>query len=376
MSMRGLFVFHRAGRSGACNSLHLLIQGLTDNLLPKDNIIVVFPEPGYYFEYYRQQGYRCYCINKFPSILPSSHVQHRLDIAWKRLVFCAKLTRVIRREQPDFVYVNTFGNSSAYIAAKLSRTTIVWHIREASNIVFANKFSDMIRRNLLRSFPGPFITVSDNTANLLRRLNSQASIVTVYNGVQLPETIVEVSSNDDQVTIGFSGSIVERKGIHTLIEAFRMALSHYPQLRLLLAGPVLDERYFQQLCAKLNGMREQVSFLGFVADMPTFYRGLDIFVLPSQHEPFSRSLLEAMSYGLPVVASDIDGNLEAIEDGVSGRLFRVGNPQDLAEKLRRLVADRELRESLGQRARERVQECFSKEQYVNGVANVIRQVVG
>jgi glycosyltransferase involved in cell wall biosynthesis len=94
-----------------------------------------------------------------------------------------------------------------------------------------------------------------------------------------------------------------------------------------------------------------------VKDLPALYRAATVFALPSRVEGTPNALLEAMSFGLPVVVSDgAPGLLEVIEHEVTGLVVPVNNPAKLAAALRRLGEDAELRRRLGAAARERVRE--------------------
>jgi glycosyltransferase involved in cell wall biosynthesis len=99
------------------------------------------------------------------------------------------------------------------------------------------------------------------------------------------------------------------------------------------------------------GLDRSVRFLGSHADVTTFYRIADVFVLPSVTEGLSNALLEAMAAGLPVVASDVAGNREVIEDGVNGVLVDWADPGAAAGVVLRLLDDAELRRRVGEAAR-------------------------
>ena len=96
------------------------------------------------------------------------------------------------------------------------------------------------------------------------------------------------------------------------------------------------------------GLSDHVRFCGRITkkELSEMTAIADVFVLPSMSEGHSVALLEAMASGLPAVASDIDGNRESVEDGVTGFLFRNGDAQNLAEKLTIVLTDNRLRQTL------------------------------
>jgi D-inositol-3-phosphate glycosyltransferase len=103
------------------------------------------------------------------------------------------------------------------------------------------------------------------------------------------------------------------------------------------------------------GLRDLVIFLGSRAQdtLPYYYSAAEVCVVPSLYESFGLVALEAMACGTPVIASRVGGLQHTVEDGVTGFLVPAGDPDDLAEKLRRVLVDSELRERLGANARQK-----------------------
>ena len=104
--------------------------------------------------------------------------------------------------------------------------------------------------------------------------------------------------------------------------------------------------------AKEMGISDHVHFLGYRSDAPELYRCSDMFAFVSFREGLSVALMEAMSSGMCIVCTKIRGNVDLIEDGVSGR-FTENNPEALAEHIVTLCADPELRRTLGAGAAEK-----------------------
>ena len=105
--------------------------------------------------------------------------------------------------------------------------------------------------------------------------------------------------------------------------------------------------------AKDLGIADHVHFLGYRNDAPELYRSSDLFAFVSFREGLSVALMEAMSSGMCIVCTRIRGNVDLIEDGVSG-LFTENSPEAVAEKILNLYSDPELRRSLGEGAAEKV----------------------
>ena len=164
------------------------------------------------------------------------------------------------------------------------------------------------------------------------------------------------------VELLYAGRLRTRKAVAVLVEAFARLRERAPATRLRLAGdgeqrPALEDQ------ARRLGLGESVRFEGAVPHdrMPELYAAADVFCLPSLYEGFPLAILEAMAAGLPVVATRVAGNPEAVEDGVHGRLVAPEDPAGLAAALLELVEDEEGRREMGRRARRRVEEEFSIE---------------
>jgi UDP-glucose:(heptosyl)LPS alpha-1,3-glucosyltransferase len=122
----------------------------------------------------------------------------------------------------------------------------------------------------------------------------------------------------------FVGSGFRRKGLYFLLRALPVVLQEV-KVRLIVVGEG-NQKKAARLAARL-GVGRQVSFVGPVKDPGPYYRGADVFVLPSLYEPFSNACLEAMSRGLPVVTSEMNGASEALLSGENGVVVR--DPADL-----------------------------------------------
>jgi len=141
-------------------------------------------------------------------------------------------------------------------------------------------------------------------------------------------------------------------------------------LRLWLAGegPLLATL---QAEARARGLEPSVQFLGFRTDIQSLLHAADFFCLATQSEGLGSSILEAMSAGLPVVATRVGGVPEIVEDGVTGILVPASNPGALAIAMARMAGDRGLRETMGGRGRERAS-LFSAERTAEMTDRVYR----
>jgi glycosyltransferase involved in cell wall biosynthesis len=122
------------------------------------------------------------------------------------------------------------------------------------------------------------------------------------------------------------------------------------------------------------GCREQVDFVGYRQDLDVWFRRAAVFVLPSRHEGISNALLEAQSFGLPAVVSEIPGNRAVVVDGVTGLVVPAGDAAALAAALVRLLGDADLRRRMGSEARRRVSAEFGIETVARRLGDLYRRL--
>jgi glycosyltransferase involved in cell wall biosynthesis len=164
------------------------------------------------------------------------------------------------------------------------------------------------------------------------------------------------------------------KDLPTLMRAVARLRTELPGLRLVLVGSGSAEPEIEALRTGLK-IEDICLRVPQTAATQPWLQAIDIFVLPSTSEAVSNALLEAMSSRCAVVASRIGGNVEVIEDGVSGFLFAAGEVETLANILRRLALDGPLRQRMSEAALRRVEEVFSPTASVNHLTAVYSKLL-
>lgn len=163
------------------------------------------------------------------------------------------------------------------------------------------------------------------------------------------------------IVVGMAAVLEERKGHRFLLEAARRLKAQGCQIKYYLAGEGSLRKSLEDMAVRM-GLKDDVRFLGFVADMPALLNKVDIFVLPSVFEGLGVSVLEAMAAGKAVIASRVGGLAELVMDGVTGLLVGTGDVEGLAGAILKLAGDRALIGEMGRKGRERVNESFTMEQ--------------
>lgn len=157
----------------------------------------------------------------------------------------------------------------------------------------------------------------------------------------------------DAQVLGFMGRIVRDKGVYELIEAWAGLKELFPKLHLLMVGPMeTHDPVTPRLIEGIEG-DPRIHHTGFITETVKAYSIMDVLALPTYREGFPYAPLEAAAMKLPVVASRVTGCVDAVVDGVTGILVPPKDPEALKEAISRLLEDVELKNSMGQAARER-----------------------
>ncbi|HEX6393034.1 MAG TPA: glycosyltransferase family 4 protein [Acidimicrobiales bacterium] len=162
----------------------------------------------------------------------------------------------------------------------------------------------------------------------------------------------EIGARDDNVVVGAIGRLVWEKGYGELFAAAAELREQFPNVMILVAGPAeptKSDGIDAASIARAEGVG--VRFLGYRSDVEDIYAALDVYVLASHREGFPRSAMEAAAMSLPIVATNIRGCRQVVNDGVTGLLVEPHDARALAGAIGRLASDLQLRKSMARAAR-------------------------
>lgn len=285
-----------------------------------------------------------------------------------------RVWRALRTLKPRIVHTrNLPALDMLFVAAGAGVPRLVHgeHGRDMIELDGTNRKYNALRR-LSRLVVDRYITVSQDLADwLVRDIGVPRRRVTaIYNGVDtarffpapteavLPDGFAPPGS----FVIGTIGRLEQVKDQPTLAAAFCRLIARRPELRARLRLVIVGDGNLRGPLERMLAEHDATAlawFPGYRSDAPALLRALDLFVLPSQREGISNTILEAMATAKPVLATAVGGSPEIVEDGVTGLLVPPSDPEAMAAKLMAYVDDPGLAEAHGSAGHARVLERFS-----------------
>ena len=298
-----------------------------------------------------------------------------------------KLWRLFERLRPDIVHTRNLATLEAQLPAALARVPVRIHGehgRDMDDLDGSSTSRQRIRR-LFKPFVHRYITVSRDLASYLeRKVDVPSSRITqIYNGVktelfrprQRGREPLEwpAPDSDDLFVIGTVGRMQHVKDQLTLARAFVSLMRRVPGAERRLRLAMVGEGPLREQAARLlgeAGLAQYAWLPGNRNDVPRIMRGFDLFVLPSLAEGVSNTILEAMATGLPVVATAVGGNMELVEEGVTGTLVAPDDPERMAEALHTYVGNPDLCRARGAAALSTIERRFGMDAMMNAYLTV------
>ena len=179
------------------------------------------------------------------------------------------------------------------------------------------------------------------------------NVFKIPNMIKIPQSRSRTKVSDYPV-IGVMGRFVKKKGFDTFIKALKEVAAAGHDFRAYIAGEGEERDDLIDLCRDLE-IDKKVHFIGWVNDKKNFFSSLDIFCVPSLHEPFGIVILEAFAYNVPVITTDSEGPNEIAKHEKDALFVTKGSSKELSEALIRLLNDAALAESLKKNALNSVQ---------------------
>ena len=303
------------------------------------------------------------------------------------------LFNTLRNLRPDIVHTRNLATIEGQViatAARIRARIHGEHGRDIFDLYGKNKKYNLLRK-AIRPVIDNFIAVSKDLEDwLIHTIDVTPDHVNqIYNGVdslsfrprkKRPDNNFgpEGFFTDDTFVIGSVGRMEGVKDYPTLVQVFLQLLSKesslHNHLRLLIVGDGSSRNKCMQMLREADA-QSYAWFPGERADIPELMRAMDLFVLPSLGEGISNTILEAMSTGLPIVATKVGGNTELVKEECTGKLVPPGAPEIMAEAISAYYNNPGLLDSHGKAGRKQIESKFSMETMTNSYLEVYDKVL-
>jgi glycosyltransferase involved in cell wall biosynthesis len=288
-------------------------------------------------------------------------------------VFAAfALRNFLMREQIRLV--QTFFESSdlwaGFVVKAFSKAKLIWSRRDMG-ILRTRKH--LLGYRWMSRFPDAVFAVSEQVRQecILTDGIEPERVFTIYNGLDLSRwmSVPRADASKKAPSVTTVGNIRRVKGHDLFIRAAAQIVKRIEDVQFSIAGAVLDPQYFDELQSLVEELHltGHFRFLGGDTDLPQLLANSQIFVLPSRSEGFSNAIIEAMASSLPVVATRVGGNGEAVVDGASGYLVPPEDVDALASAIERLLLDPLKASRMGAAGRQLVVERFTADAMMKSI---------
>ncbi len=295
---------------------------------------------------------------------------HREGSAISRMTVCLcaylDMLQLLLKSQVSFLHLHVAMRGSfwrkSFFAATARRFGVpsIIHLHGSEMKTFYGSLSPLRQAVVKHSLEhaGRVVVLSESWRKFVAEIAPQAHIEVIHNYVTVPVERPRAPHASD-FNVLFLGLLGHRKGIYDLLDCWPTVLQTVPGARLLVGGNGEVELAIRR--ASAQGVSTSVDFLGWVdgAQKLDLFGIADAFVLPSYNEGLPMSVLEAMSWGKPVVATRVGAIPELITNELDGLLVTAGDQMALADALIRLGLDYRLRRTLGEAGRKRIEGTFS-----------------
>jgi glycosyltransferase involved in cell wall biosynthesis len=386
--VRVLYVSHTATVSGAERSLLDLLGALPEHVEP----LLATPS-GRLCELAERQGIATTAITGTAGSL-RIHPLHTPRALLEMAAAAWQVRRAAKRHRADVVHANSIRAGIVLALARLRARPTIVHVRDC---LPPGRLSTATLR-LIGATATAIVANSRYTAASVLAAAPAARMQVVHNPVDLkrfdPQAIdrdaareqLDEDAGSERLLLGVVAQLSPWKGQDTAIEALGELVREGIDARLLLVGSAVfvasstrysNEDYVERLRQLVagEGLQERVSWLGEREDVAQVMRALDVLLLPSWEEPFGRALIEAMAMGVPVIATEVGGPQEIVEQGRQGYLVAPRRPHDWAQAVARVAHSDDAGAAMGRAGRERAAEMFTIERHVRATLDVYERVI-
>jgi L-malate glycosyltransferase len=278
--------------------------------------------------------------------------------------------------------VQTFFESSdlwtGLVAKAASDAKLIWSRRDMG-ILRDRKHSVAYR--LMAGLPDKVFAVSEEVRRHCIEVDGidPSRVQTIYNGLDLAEwaNIAQPAKRPGESMVVTVGNIRRVKGHDIFIKASAAVVLQFPNASFSIAGDVLEPDYFEELQTLIRelNLSDHFHFIGEVTNLREHLSAADIFVLPSRSEGFSNAIVEAMAASLPVVVTNVGGNAEAVQDGVSGVIIPSEDVEALSAAIILLLSNPSKATQMGVEGKKLAAERFTTDAMMRQITGAYASVL-
>ena len=309
-----------------------------------------------------------------------THIQRRSINPWNDLKLIKQYKDIVKNIHPQIILSYTIKPNvyGSYIAKKY-KIPIILNITGLGTGFNNNSIKHLVTNMYKYACKNASFIFFQNEENYKYFIDKKIaekskSKIIPGSGVNLEKFKPTKKSKDDGITrFLFIGRIMKEKGIEEYLEAAKYISNKYSNVEFQIVGPYEEERY-KDVISNLNNPK--IKYLGISEDVRDQIKEVDCIINPTYHEGMSNVLLEGAAMGKPLIASNIPGCKEIVEDGVNGYLFEPKNTQKLIEKIEQfLKLSSSEREKLGRAGRQKVEENFDRNIVIKAYLETIDKIL-
>lgn len=236
--------------------------------------------------------------------------------------------------------------SLVVLISKIFNKKIIYHVHGAEFHIFYKNSPMLGKRyiSFILDLSDKILVLSTKWQEFMRTVSSNKNIQVLYNPLEINEG---VCPNNERPVFLFMGRLGKRKGAYDIIEACKLIENKNFEIHLYGDGEL---KKLQQLATEAD-LEDIVKVKGWISgdEKENAFKSADVLLLPSYNEGLPISVLEGMSYGLPVLSTPVGGTAEAVENEVNGFLIEPGDINSLAKKIQVLSGNKGLRQKMGEK---------------------------
>ncbi|MFA5778935.1 MAG: glycosyltransferase [Elusimicrobiota bacterium] len=248
------------------------------------------------------------------------------------------LIKYLKEKKIQIIHTHLYrANILGRVAGRIAGTPVI--ISSQRSIDGWKKFYHIWLDKITSNYCNLIIANSNAAKNILikREKIIPEKIIVAYNGVELLEH-QNIRTSERIFTVGYIGRLHKEKGTYLIPEIVKMVMEKNKNIKFLIYGDGPEKQNLELRIRNLE-LENSVEFLGWQTNLKDVCSSIDVLLLPSEEESFPQAALESMSYGVPVIASDVGGVSEVVEHQKTGLLIKSKSPESFADAILSISQD-------------------------------------